>query len=130
MKLSGKYLGLVLCLLLFAVKQVNAQDGSPDSSNMTLALVMPPSIEGLKDASVHQMENKIIAILTNNNLASDNKDNAFIIYPKFDINSVETTSATMQKIFVANCTFSLYIKQTSTKLIFATNNKMIAGRRL
>jgi hypothetical protein len=128
MKLSGKYWGLVLCLLLFAIKHVNAQDATDDSSSvMTLALNMPPGIEGLTDASVHQMENKIIAILTSNNLASDSKDKAFIIYPKFDINSVETTNATMQKIYVANCTFSLYIKQSGTNTIFSTYTKTIAG---
>jgi hypothetical protein len=127
MNLYMKYLGLLLCVFLAGIIKIKAQDATSDSPAITIGIVMPDAIEGLTDASVKQMGNKITAILTNNNLTSDDPDRTFVIYPKFDIISVEETSTTMQKLFIAHCTFSLYVKQTSTKLIFSTFTKNLDG---
>lgn len=129
MYLNIKYLGLAFCFALMISGTCRAQDDQQPGqiSTITLAVLVPPSIDGLTDASVAQLKNKITAIVTNNGLASDDQDKEFTIYPKFDINGFQETSATMQKIVVANCTLNLFIKQTSTKTIFKQCIKQIQG---
>jgi hypothetical protein len=121
-----KYLSLAFCF--FIAISVKAQDTTPAVSGITLGVVMPTSIVGLTDASVSLMGNKIALMVTNNNgLATTDKEQTFIITPTFSIVSVQTTSGTMQKLFIASCTFSMFIKQTSTKIIFANVVKNISG---
>jgi len=128
MKTSIKYLSLLVCF--FVAANVAAQDSqpTPPASGITLGVVMPPAITGLTDQSVSLLGNKIALMVTNNNgLATTDKEQTFIITPTFSIISVQTTSGTLQKLFIANCTFSLFVKQTSTKIIFANVTKNVSG---
>jgi hypothetical protein len=123
-----KYLSLIFCLLITA--NAKAQDSQPaaPASGITLGVVMPPAITGLTDESVSLLGNKIALMVTNNNgLATTDGAQTFIITPAFSIVSVQTTSGTMQKLFIANCMLSLFIKQTSTKLVFANVTKNVSG---
>ncbi|MEO6499898.1 MAG: hypothetical protein ABIN95_12820, partial [Mucilaginibacter sp.] len=125
-----KYLGMFACLFIFNVSNSRAQEQQApqeDIASIALAVVMPQSIEGLSDGNVARLGTKMAAILTNNGVASVDEDQTFIIYPKFEIVDVKETAATLKKITVANCNLSLFIQQTSTKVIFASFTKTVIG---
>jgi hypothetical protein len=119
----------LLCLFLLNASVCKAQDTtqSAGSSGIILAVVMPASIEGLDENSVSLMGNKLVNILTNEGVASSDENKNFTLSPTFQIGSVTTTAATLKKLYIANCTFSMFIKQSSTKLVFATYSKLIQG---
>ena len=129
MKVSLKISLLLTCLLLLNTKLCKAQDSTPSSdlSGITLAVIMPASIDGLDNNSVSLMGNKIVNILTNEGVASGDENKNFTLNPTFQIGSVTTTAGTLKKLYIANCTFGMFIKQGSTKLIFASYSKLIQG---
>lgn len=127
MRVPVKIFGLAIAMLVAC--HVRAQDATaPQASSITLGVVMPAAITGLTDESVSLMGNKIALMVTNNNgIATTDKGQTFIITPTFSILNTQTTSGTLQKLTIVNCTFSLFIKQTSTGLVFANVNKNISG---
>jgi len=108
--------------LLFVSYSGFAQDDAQAQNNtasMTLGVVVPTTMAGLSDASVSQLANKLADIVTNNGFATDSSAQVFTISPKFDIVSVDKTSAEMQNFFIAKCTLNLFVKQTSNSIVYA-----------
>ena len=130
--MKTKYTLWLLCFFTLNCFKVDGQDVNvyqvPPVSSITLGLEMPASIDGLTDASIARLGEKMTEILTNNGVASDDPNQAFIITPKFDILGVQESSGTMKKIVTANCTLTLFVKQPGTNIIYASSvPKQIQG---
>lgn len=125
---SIKYLGLLLCMLLLNTA-IMAQDqsGTPAASGIMLGVVVPAQITGLSSESLTLLGNKLAVIVTNNGLATTDKDAKFIITPTVSVLSNSKTSGTMVKFFAANCSLTLFVKQVSTGTVFANFTKNIQG---
>lgn len=112
------------CLLVaFSVK---AQDEAKLSS-INLSVVLPTNVDGLSESHLSKLESKIIECVTNNGISADGYTQNFVIYPKFEIYDEKESKGGMRNIVAINCNLSLFIKQLSTNIIFATYSKSLQG---
>src|SRR6202012_3184490 len=124
-----KNLKLLFCLVFLFEVKANAQatyEHQAGTSAISLAIQMP-AIAGITDESATLMLNKIAAIVTANGFGTTD-DKTFIIYPQFTIGAAEKTSGLMQNFTVVNCNFSLYVKQNSNQVIYASVTKVLRGQ--
>ena len=121
---------LIFSLLLLANAQwVSAQsdDGSQKLSTISLAVIIPESVDGLDDGQLSKLESKITSVVSESGMAAKAFSQNFVIYPKFEVYDVQETKGGMRNITVADCNLSLFIKQVSSGTIFSSYNKSVKG---
>ena len=104
-----------------------------DLSTISLAVAMPREIKGLTDAQVSILEDRIKNIVSMNGLSAEGGLEGFVIYPKFDIFSIENVSGgnITKSVVIAKCNISLFVRQfipnATSNIVFSSYNKDIIG---
>jgi hypothetical protein len=94
---------------------------------ITISVVMPNNVDGLNQANLQKLENKILQILTNNAIGATGYKNDFVIYPMFEIYESKSVEGGLENLVMLNSQLSLYIKNVKSNLVFATINKSLVG---
>lgn len=121
-----KYLLLLSTCFIFWLSESKAQDENKLSS-ISLSVILPTNIDGISESQLSMLESKIIEATTNNGVAAVGYYQNFVIYPKFEIYGEKQSNGGMRNITVIDCNISLFIKQLSTNIIFASYSKRIQG---
>ena len=119
-----KNICLILSLLFTLVSK--AQSNS-DIGKISLAVVMPESIENLDDSQLSKLDTKISQIVTVSGLSDSGYNNNFVIYPKLSINETNVVEGGMQNITIVTVELSLFVKQVDNNILFSTISKTIKG---
>jgi tetratricopeptide (TPR) repeat protein len=117
-------------LLLFAVLPLCFSVGAQtmeDVGKIALSVVMPEKAENLTDSQLSRLESKITQITTREGLAASGYNQTFVIYPVFSIYESRIVEGGMQNITVLTAELSLYIKQVSNNMLFASVSKELKG---
>lgn len=110
--------------LPFAALQ--AQDEQPKLSSITLHVSQPTVNESVNDVQIASLVTKVEGIITESGLASSDFNNTFLVEPKFLVTSVQKTAGGMRSVVVADCSFSLTVKQNSGA-VFSQYAKTVKG---
>jgi len=120
-----KHFYFILSILLFSVLS-NAQSNN-EIGKISLAVVMPESINNLNESQLSKLETKISQIVTSAGVSDSGYNNNFVIYPKFAINETSIVEGGMQNIIIVNVDLSLFVKQVDNNILFSTVSKTIKG---
>ena len=104
-----------------------AVKSTADFGKIALSVVLPEILEGLDSAQTSKLQSKVIQIVTGNGLAASGYFCNFVIYPKFAIYEANLVEGGMESTTVITCELSLYIKELSSKVIYASVSKKIKG---
>lgn len=118
------FISIIASLFFLIAAQAQNTD---DVGKIALSVVMPENIEGLSTSQLSKLESKIIQITTKAGLSALGYNQNFVIYPKFNVYSVDIIEGGMQNIIVVTAELSLYIKQTSSNILFSSVSKNIKG---
>jgi hypothetical protein len=117
---------IIICLLFFSVLNI-AKAQTNDVGKIALSVVMPENVDGLDISQLSKLESKIIQITTKAGLSASGFSQNFVIYPKFAIYETNVVEGGMQNITVVTAELSLYIKQISNNMLFASVSKSLKG---
>jgi hypothetical protein len=98
-----------------------------DMGKIALSVVMPDNIDGLTVSQLSKLESKVIQIVTKAGIAASGYNQTFAIYPKFAVYESKVVEGGMQNITALTVELSLFIKQTSNNLLFASVSRQLTG---
>ena len=113
--------------IFFIFIQLSAFSQTNETGKITVSVVMPNNVEGLSQANIQKLENKLIQILTNNGIGAVGYSNDFIIYPMFEVYESKSVEGGLENLLMLNSQLSLYIKNVKSNLIFSSVNKPLVG---
>lgn len=120
-----KNICFIILGLLFTL--VSKAQSNNDIGKISLAVVMPESIENLDDSQLSKLDTKISQIVTVSGLSDSGYNNNFVIYPKLSINESNVVEGGMQNITIVTVELSLFVKQVDNNILFSTISKTIKG---
>ncbi len=119
-------------VLTIGITRGQTPESHPDISTISLAVAMPREIKGLTDGQISILEDRIKNIVSMNGLSAEGGLEGFVIYPKFDIYSMQQVQGVVNKnITIAKCNISLFVRQfipnATSNIVFSSYNKDIVG---
>ncbi|MBL7749305.1 MAG: hypothetical protein JNM19_17835 [Chitinophagaceae bacterium] len=122
------YKNLLVAGLLLTVFGAAAQTEENTKLSTISLYVAPPVTTGeVSEAARSMIEEKITSLITESGIASAWYNNSFVAEPKLMVNGVQTTAGGMRNIMVADCSFSIIIKQQNSAIIFSQYSRNIKG---
>ncbi|MDR3266880.1 MAG: hypothetical protein LBT24_04835 [Tannerella sp.] len=121
---TSKILISAFAILLNCTIQAQSVD---DVGKIALSVIMPENVDGLDVSQLSKLESKITQITTKAGLAASGYNQTFVIYPKFAIYETNVVEGGIQNITVVTVELSLFIKQVSNKMLFASVAKSLKG---
>lgn len=115
-----------LLLTLALGTEARAQDEQPKLSSLSLHVTQPTVNESVTEVQTASLVTKVEGMITESGIASSDINNTFLIEPKFLVTSVQKTAGGMRAVVVADCSFSLSVKQASGA-VFSQYAKTIKG---
>ncbi|GHV55989.1 hypothetical protein FACS1894182_01610 [Bacteroidia bacterium] len=119
-------------ILLFAIivsgcAPFSQAQTSDDVGKIALSVQMPRKMEDLNGSQLSKLESKITQIAIKAGLATLSYDQSFVIYPKFEVYDNGIVEGGMQNLTVVTAELSLYMKQASNDILFASVSKNVKG---
>lgn len=116
-----------MALCLFIMGRLPAQDDKSDFLNISLVMPQAGDIPTLSTGHLSKVETKILAILANNGIASQNGGNGIVLYPKLDIYDDQDINTGMQNMKVVRLTLTLFVKQADENVLFTSESRSLSG---
>lgn len=116
---------ILLVLLFFLAAPLLAQD-EQSNTNIAVSVVFTDQSENLTLSLQEKIRNKVAQILSRNGVAAEGWAQEFVVYPKINVFEEQRVSGMQNKLFV-KAEFSLYMKQMSNDLLFASLSETITG---
>ncbi len=126
MKQFLKCAGVTLFAVLL-LTALPAQDDQNKLSSISLHVMAPSVNDKVNDVQAASIETKVESIVTESGIASSDYNNSFVIEPKFMVTDIQKSAGGMRKVVVADCSFSLSVKQQNSGAIFSQYAKTIKG---
>ncbi|MCD4731795.1 MAG: hypothetical protein K8R74_14410 [Bacteroidales bacterium] len=98
-----------------------------DIGKIALSVRIVENIDRLDASQLSKLKSKITQIVTKSGLAASSYGQTFIIYPTFAVYDIEVVEGGLKNIYVATTELSLYIKQTSSGVVYASMSKELKG---
>ena len=105
----------------------SAQEELPKLSSITLHVSDPKVSETVNEVHISSLVTKIENIVTEAGLASSDYSNNFVIEPKFIVTNSQKSAGGMRSVVVADCNFSLTVKQQNSGAIFSQYARSFKG---
>jgi hypothetical protein len=112
---------LAVILPFFTVAQKD------DFGKISLAVVMPQSLDDVDYNQLSKLETKITQIISSAGLTANGYTTNFVIYPKFSIYESDVVEGGMQNITVVTTELTLFIKQVDNNIIFSSLSVQLKG---
>ena len=124
-KIFFKY--FLLAAASFLTITAHAQEDLPKLSSITLHISDPKVSEQVTEVHTSTLVTKVENIVTEAGIASSDYNNSFVIEPKFIVTNTQKSSSGMRSVVLADCSFSLTVKQQNSGAIFSQYSKAIKG---
>jgi hypothetical protein len=97
---------------------------------LAISVVVPEEQEGFSTENLSMLNTKLFALLTNNDIASRSIEDAIILYPVVKIYNEREIQPGLQKMTVIDGEMTLFVMQTSGRVVFANMTKKVQGSGL
>lgn len=111
----------------FAAPLFAQDDVQPKLSSIMLNIGKPKVSDNVTENNIASLETKIESMVTESGLTSSDYNNNFIIEPKLTVTNVQKSAGGMRSVVIADCSFSLSIKQQNSGSAFSQYSKTIKG---
>ncbi|MVM32720.1 hypothetical protein GO755_21950 [Spirosoma sp. HMF4905] len=102
-------------------------EGTDTFGKLAISVVTPDEQQGFSSENLSMLSSKLLALLTTNDIASSSIEDAIILYPVVKIYNEREIQPGLQKLTVIDGEMSLFIMQTSGRVVFANMTKKVQG---
>jgi hypothetical protein len=110
-----------------ATTLLSAQADKIDMLNIGLVMPTVNEVPKLSAPQLSKLETKVLSLLTNNGLSSQDGGDGIVMYPKIDIFDDADVNTGMQNLKVVRLSLSLFIKQADDNVVFSSASRELSG---